>query len=82
MSQTLQAQGTRCAWWAAMDILCSEAADILVELGTQSKTFKFVAFTQSEAPIQHRHMQVGDGDALVANLNIGHGTRLVNQTSL
>ena len=37
-------------------VLCSEAVDIGVQLVTQSKTFKLVALTQPEAPIQHRQV--------------------------
>ena len=65
-----------------MDIPCSEALDIGVQLGTQSKTFKFVVCTQSEAPIQHRHVRVGYREGLVTKFNGGKGTRLVNQITL
>ena len=65
-----------------MDIPCSEALDIGVQLGTQSKTFKFVGFTQPKAPIQHRHVRVGYREDLVAKLNGGQGTRLVNKIKL
>ena len=68
----------------AMHILwcCSEAVDILVQPGTQSKTFKLVVVTQPEAPVQHRRVRVHVRDALAAKFNGGKGTRLNNRSYL
>ena len=66
----------------AMDLLCSEAVDMVVQLATQSKAFEFVVGTQPEAPVQHRQVIVGVWEALAAKLNGGQGRRRVNQFKL